>query len=119
MRPYSLRMLLTLGDTGVAAVLPALYYAPATPLVMPLIALQPQSQTVSTGNAYRLSVYAASPSPLFYQWKLNGADINAANASMLLITYANKPASGVLGYTVLVSNEYGSVLSNEAVVTVV
>ena len=116
--PYTFRMRLTNGNTETPCLVPALFYGPFTPSILPLIALQPQSQTVTTGSTYRLSVYAASQTHLFYQWKLNGADIPSANASSLLITYARAPSSGVLSYTVAVSNPYGTVMSEAAIVTV-
>ena len=117
--PYRMRLRLTNGTTDTPCVLPALYFGPFVPTILPLIALQPQSQTVTTGSNYRLDVYAVSQLPLFYQWKLNGTDIVSANSSSLLIADARAPSSGVLSYTVAVSNAYGPVLSNPAIVTVV
>jgi uncharacterized repeat protein (TIGR03803 family) len=78
----------------------------------PTITTQPQSQTAQVGNSVNFAVTASEyPSPN-YQWQLNGQNIpNATNVTLTLnsVTAAN---SG--GYTVVVSNPYGSVTSATA-----
>ena len=115
----TLRVALMLGGAIHPVLLPATPVGAYSSPVAPIIALQPQSQSVAVGSSYRLTVYAVSHSQLFYQWYLNAAAIPGANTNALLITSAAAPSNGVLSYTVLVTNADGTALSNPAVVTVV
>ena len=78
----------------------------------PTITTQPHSQTAQAGANATFTVTATGyPSPN-YQWQFNGQNIpNATNAALTLssVTAAN---SG--GYSVVVSNPYGSVTSATA-----
>ena len=78
----------------------------------PIITTQPQSQTTQAGGSVTFTVAANGvPSPN-YQWQFNGQNIpDATNATLTLnsVTAAN---SG--GYSVVVSNPYGSVTSTTA-----
>jgi len=120
--PLEFRLLVTDtiggGARPVPVLCPAIFLQAAVSTSLPVIGLQPQSLTVATGAPYQLTVYAASELPLAYQWKLNGTDILNAIAPTLLIPAAAKPSTGTLSYTVAVSNQNGTVLSNAAVVTV-
>src|SRR5205814_9113056 len=81
------------------------------------IVSQPRSLTVNEGDAARFSVGAAGASPLFYQWRLNGDDISGATAARLSFEHASRSDAG--DYTVVVSNDSGSVTSQVATLTVV
>jgi glucose/arabinose dehydrogenase len=82
----------------------------------PAITNQPQSQTVTAGQPAIFSVSASGATPLSYQWKKNGTNITGANASTYSI---GATAAGDAGqYSVLVSNSYGSALSNAATLSV-
>ena len=57
-----------------------------------------------------LTITAGGTQPLFYQWQLNGMDIDGANFSTLTIT--NAGAGQVGFYSVIVRNAYGSATSS-------
>jgi hypothetical protein len=117
------RMQLT-DDAGVdyAVITPTFYVGAASTSVPPLIAIQPQSQSVATGQAVTLRVYAASPLTMTYQWQFKHtgsvafSDISGANASTYAILSASSDNAG--DYKVVVSNAYGSVTSDTATLTV-
>jgi hypothetical protein len=76
------------------------------------ITSQPQSQTINAGANATFTVVAAGVPSFRYQWQFNGQNLpNATNAALTLnsVTAAN---SG--GYSVVVSNPYGSVSSATA-----
>ena len=78
----------------------------------PVIATQPQSQAAPNGSNVTFSVVAIGVPPPNYQWLFNGQNIpNSTNVNLTLnsVTAAN---SG--GYSVAVSNSYGSVTSATA-----
>ena len=85
--------------------------------VAPAISTQPSAQAVATGQAASFSVEATGTSPLRYQWKLNGKDINAATSSSYTLPIATMADSG-MAYSVVVSNAVGTVASNPAILTV-
>ncbi len=78
---------------------------------------QPQSQTVYLNDSIVLSVLADGiPAPT-YQWKKNGNNIIGADSSVLKIFPVKSSDSG--HYTVVVSNDQGSVISDTAIVMVI
>lgn len=81
----------------------------------PSITTQPQAVTVTTGQAFTLSV-AATGSNLTYQWKLAGVNLAGATSSSYSKTAAANSDAGA--YTVVVSNVAGQVTSNSVTVTV-
>ena len=60
----------------------------------PQITKQPQSQTVTNGDAASFSVAASGTSPLSYQWKFNGNKLAGATATNYVITNVQAPNSG-------------------------
>ena len=82
----------------------------------PAITTQPQGQTVLLGGAAFFNVVATGADPLAYQWRLNGADISGATASSY--SRSNLQGSDAGDYSVLVTNDYGSVLSSNATLVV-
>ena len=82
----------------------------------PSITTQPSSQTVAPGATVTFSVRASGPPPIRYQWQRNGVNISGATAQ----DYAFVAAAADTGarFRAVVSNDFGSVLSNEAVLTV-
>jgi len=82
----------------------------------PAIVTQPSNQTVDMGGTAAFSVAATGTLPLSYQWLFNGANIGGAtNAALTLINVQSSQAGN---YAVLLTNFYGSILSSNAVLTV-
>ena len=83
----------------------------------PSITAHPQNRTVYVGESANFAVSAAGTAPLFYQWyfNTNTALPNQTNASL---TLANVQTTNAGGYTVVVTNTYGSVTSAMATLTV-
>jgi uncharacterized repeat protein (TIGR02543 family) len=82
----------------------------------PVITTQPQSQTVIAGNPVNFSVGASGGAPLHYQWRFKGSNMAGATSSTL--TVANPQPTNAGQYSVLVSNNDGSVVSTAATLTV-
>ena len=92
--------------------------APATLFVIkpPVITVQPVSLTVrATSNAV-FTVAANGNGVLHYQWRLNGAVLSGATSATYSIAAAAAEQEG--SYTVLVSDDLGSLLSAPATLTV-
>jgi uncharacterized protein YjbI with pentapeptide repeats len=82
----------------------------------PAITLQPTNQTVVVGGTATFTVTATGTPPLNYQWNLNGTNLSRATNTSLMLTNVQLNQAG--NYTVLVTNAYGSILSSNAVLTV-
>ena len=87
-----------------------------------MIALQPQSQTVTAGATALFTVVATGDGPLGYQWQFNGVDLSddasVTGSSSASLTLLNVRATNAGSYQVLVTNAYGSVTSAPATLTV-
>jgi glucose/arabinose dehydrogenase len=83
----------------------------------PTITTQPASRTVAAGASVTFSVGASGTAPLRYQWRRNGATITGATAQSYTIASVVQADSGVR-FSVVVSNDVGSVTSGDAVLTV-
>lgn len=89
----------------------------------PVITSQPQSQTNCAGANVSLSVEATGTEPLRYRWRLNdtnlfqGGNVWGTTNATLSITNLQKFNAGT--YTVAVSNAWGSVLSQPAILEVI
>src|SRR5204862_3457587 len=84
---------------------------------VPVITMEPQSQTVSPNSNATFSVTVSGMSPFFYQWHFNGTNISLATDSSYTRTNAQSSDQG--GYSVVVTNSFGSVTSSAATLTVV
>jgi formylglycine-generating enzyme required for sulfatase activity len=84
----------------------------------PSIVAQPSNRTVTAGQTAQFSVTAAGTPPLFYQWRTNGIAIAGASGDAYTTPPAGTNDSGLL-VSVLVTNAAGSVLSSNALLTVV
>jgi alpha-tubulin suppressor-like RCC1 family protein len=83
----------------------------------PAVIAQPVDQSVYVGASIIFSVQADGPPPLAYQWRLNGTNISGATSSTLILQNVQATQAGF--YSVLVSNPGGSVLSSNAVLSVI
>ena len=82
----------------------------------PKIILQSVTQTVIYGNSVTLSVTATSTASLNYQWYKDGSVMNGATEADYTIDQAEFTDEG--SYIVIVTNELGSVSSEEIQLTV-
>lgn len=83
----------------------------------PLLATQPQSQSVSAGTDFSLSVTtAASALSATYQWRKDGVGIAGATSATYSITGFQAAAAG--SYTVAVTNALGTAISAPAVLAI-
>jgi hypothetical protein len=89
-----------------------------TVVAAPGIQTQPAGKSLVTGNSYKLSVTAsnASTSRIRYQWLINGTNISGATTNFYNISSATTNDSG--SYSVILTNEAGSVTSSVATVLV-
>jgi hypothetical protein len=85
--------------------------------VPPSIVAQPVNKSVKVGRSVTFSVTATGSLPLTYQWHKNGTDIVGATRSTCKIPPATLADNGAI-FSVTVSNSVGSVLSNNAILTV-
>jgi outer membrane protein assembly factor BamB len=80
------------------------------------ITVQPQSVSVAPGSPFTLSVDAAGPGGITYQWNLNGSAIAGAANSTYSVTSAGASNAGT--YTVTLTGGGTTLTSAAAVVTV-
>lgn len=84
---------------------------------IPVITSQPDDQTVTVGDSANFQVVATgSPTPT-YQWLLNGVEIPGATNSVYEIEETEIGMDGD-EYSVVITNEAGSVISETALLTV-
>jgi alpha-tubulin suppressor-like RCC1 family protein len=82
----------------------------------PVIANQPASLTVLAGDNVAIRVGVFGVTPLAYQWSFDGT--NLLNATQAELTFTNVSLSDSGLYSVVVSNSFGSLLSSNALLTV-
>ncbi|HOX59827.1 MAG TPA: immunoglobulin domain-containing protein [Candidatus Paceibacterota bacterium] len=99
-------------DFGSASSDPAML----TVIVAPTVTTQPVSQTVTQGGGVTFSVAASGSAPLSFQWRKGGTPISGATGTSYSLS--NVEAANAGTYTVVVSNDAGSVTSGNAVLTV-
>ncbi|MEJ7694577.1 PKD-like domain-containing protein, partial [Daejeonella sp.] len=87
-----------------------------TVTTVPVITVQPLSNSVCLGSGTSLSVTATSSTAISYQWRKNGFAINGANAATF--TIASVVNSDAASYDVVMTNSCGTVTSSAAVLTV-
>ncbi len=83
----------------------------------PTITTQPANQAVAVGQPATFSVVAAGATPLSYQWQRNGVNIAGATSSSYTLASAQASDNNAR-FRVVVTNAFGSVTSNEAVLTI-
>jgi hypothetical protein len=77
---------------------------------------QPANQATTVGGTANFSVTAGGTPPLSYQWSFNG--MNISGATNITLTLTNVQLSQAGNYAVVVTNQYGSVTSSNAVLAV-
>lgn len=77
---------------------------PAPPV---LVSQPPLFQSVAQGGTVSFSVTASGHQPMSYQWLFDGAEIEGATSSMLIVSNAQPENAGT--YRVIVSNVAGAV----------
>ena len=82
----------------------------------PLIATQPQNQTVLAGQNVSFSVTAGGTLPLTYQWRFGGSNIFGATTNPFVL--ANVQTTNAGNFSVVITNIAGSVTSSVATLTV-
>jgi hypothetical protein len=82
----------------------------------PVIIRQPAGADVFAGETVALSVDYTGTQPISFQWKLDGANIDDATNSVLLLASIQTNQAGV--YSVILANTAGMTISSNAVVTV-
>jgi hypothetical protein len=82
--------------------------------IAPSIHLQPVGASLTPGATHRFDVAAGGTTPLVFQWQKEGANLPGAAASSLTLTNVTPANAG--SYTVIVSNNSGSVTSRVAII---
>jgi hypothetical protein len=72
--------------------------------------------SVIVSNNATFTVGASGTSALVYQWRLNGTNLSFGAGTSLIITNAQATNAG--NYTVVITNNYGSITSSPAALTV-
>jgi hypothetical protein len=83
----------------------------------PLITLQPSNQTVLAGTTVQFNVDVVGSEQFKFHWRFNGAALPGATNSLLTLTNVSTLESG--NYSVVVSNQFGSAISDNALFIVV
>ncbi|MEP6742850.1 MAG: immunoglobulin domain-containing protein [bacterium] len=83
----------------------------------PTITMQPADQTVTEGQPATFNVSANGTALLSYQWQRNSVDVAGATASGYTISTTTLADNGAR-FRCVVTNGFGSVTSNEAMLTV-
>jgi len=91
--------------------------ATLTVLSPPFITTQPQNQAVTVSNNATFWVTAVGTAPLGYQWYFN-TNTALTEETNTLLTILNADTNDAGGYSVVVSNSYGSTTSVVALLTV-
>jgi N-acetyl-anhydromuramyl-L-alanine amidase AmpD len=87
-----------------------------TPVIPPVIAVQPASRTVNAGANTTFGLTVTGTAPLAYQWRFNNSSIAGATGSTYSRT--NLQAANAGNYSVTITNAAGSATSSSAVLTV-
>jgi len=82
----------------------------------PYIVNQPTNQTKAIGRTATFKVVAGGEGALSYQWRFNGNELEDATTDALTLFNVQPVQAG--GYSVVVSNAYGSTSSIPAILTV-
>jgi uncharacterized delta-60 repeat protein len=87
----------------------------ALTVVDPYITVHPLSLNTGAGQTVTLQVLVAGTEPLTYQWRKNGIELPQGTGALLTLPVVKPADQG--SYDVVVTNSFGSVTSQVAVVT--
>jgi RHS repeat-associated protein len=90
--------------------------APWATTTVNLITGQPADQPGAAGGSASFSVVAGGATPLAYQWLFKGTPLPGATSSTLILTDLQIESAGA--YAVSVSDQLGSILSSNALLTI-
>lgn len=83
---------------------------------------QPQDQSAYLGGTAQFAVATAGSSPVYYQWQQDGVDLtdggNISGSTNAILVITNVNAADAAVYSVVVSNAFGPVTSDYAVLDV-
>lgn len=96
---------------------PEILQVSADPFAPPIIAENPVSQSIGVGASNTFSVTAFGAPPLLFQWRKDGATLDNATNSTLLVSNAAPNDTG--DYNVVVANGNGAVTSTVAHLTII
>ncbi|MBU1086084.1 MAG: immunoglobulin domain-containing protein [Candidatus Omnitrophica bacterium] len=102
---------------GDNAVISGLFFGGSSTGIAPSITAQPEAVTVTEGQSATFNVTATGTDPMTYQWYKNDALIDGATTASYTTQVTVLDDNGAL-FKVTVTNDYGNVTSNEAVLTV-
>jgi pectate lyase len=88
-----------------------------TVLAPPYIVTQPQNRSVTVSNDATFTVQAVGTEPLHYQWFFN-TNTMLSNETDFSLTITNAQTNDTGGYSVVITNIYGSTTSTLATLTV-
>lgn len=89
--------------------------ATLTVVTRPEITIQPLSQSIVVSQTVTFTVVLTGTQPLNYQWYFNGSPLPGRNTAELVLENVQLSQAG--GYSVTVTNAYGSITSDLAVLT--
>ena len=88
----------------------------------PVVLRQPKSQTALTGTTITFTEAVVGRSQLSYQWQKNGTNLtdggNVSGTTTATLTLASVQTNGAGIYALIVTNDFGSITSSNAVLTV-
>src|SRR4029453_8878579 len=90
---------------------------PSSPPIAPFMVSEPIDQTVPAGTDVLFTVTADGTPPLTYQWKKDGLPLGGQTSPSLTLNEVSPTDAG--NYSVVISNEIGSVTSRTKTLTVV
>ena len=85
-------------------------------ILNPIITSQPTNQSALGGDTVTFSVSTTGQQPFGYQWLFNGTNLDGATNNPLILSSILMSQSGE--YSVVVSNNYSTILSSNATLTV-
>jgi len=89
------------------------------PPVPPTITVHPTNRTVYFGQTAAFGVTASGPGTITYQWNRDGVPIGGASSPTLSVPNVRTNNNTTGTYTCGVTNEFGGVLSSNAVLTAI